>query len=252
MENRALRRIISSPFENFKITSYGIILYSIKSKKWIMVRRKESVEYMLFMRGKYEKSDIFTLVKGFTYEEVIKTKNMIDDPKLFISESKRVYKKFKISSYNTFLNSKDIIAKVINKLQNNRYSFHDLCWEWPKGMVEKDENGYECAIREFEEEVGIKLNQDSISSIMQLKPQYHNYPNTTIEIIFWFITIDTDFEIKPPSKNDIEVSDRRWMTDDEVIDVLTNKRSSILHSEPSIIHYSNIYRNCFEICVANM
>lgn len=253
MKKRVLRRIISSPFDNYCIRSYGIILYCINTKKWLMVKRKDSVEYVLLMKGRYEKSEILMLMRGLTKDEIFKVKIMLDDPKYFVTESMRTCEKYKNYSYQTFQDSIKLIRKAIEKLEQSNYNFHQLNWEWPKGMINKGENEFSCAQRELEEETGISLDNNDTSDIIRLSPQRHCYVNKTIEVTFWFVTIHDEIPMTPPSSSDLEVSDRRWFTSDQVERILDGyiyrHRADVIHNEPSIVHHSNMYKNLFNNCL---
>lgn len=248
MNHTPLRRIISTSYEHHKITSYGLVVYSKKNKKWIMVRRKHSIEYVMLMKGRYEKSFIPVLLKGLTLEEIKNLEKFLLNSSYYFNEIKKFNKPgvFHLNNcYDLFKNCKDVITTVLNKMKKDKFTWYELQWEWPKGMCDKNESGINCAIREFKEEVGIDISNFS-AKVYSLKSQNNLYSDKIIELYFWLYIIDDDFIINPCEEEDFEISERKWMTEKEVYEVLSVKRTGPIHSEPSIIHRNEVYKNIFE------
>ena len=100
----------------------------------------------------------------------------------------------------------EIIAaggKVVNNKSEILFIYRNKMWDLPKGKAEKNENIAETAIREVEEETGIK----NLSIIKPLDKTYHifkrggkNYLKTT----YWFeMKSDFNGKLKPQKKEGI-------------------------------------------------
>ena len=100
----------------------------------------------------------------------------------------------------------EIIAaggKVINNKSEILFIYRNKKWDLPKGKAEKNENIAQTALREVEEETGIK----NLSIIKPLKKTYHifkrggkNYLKTT----YWFeMKSDFNGKFKPQKKEGI-------------------------------------------------
>jgi ADP-ribose pyrophosphatase YjhB (NUDIX family) len=87
-------------------------------------------------------------------------------------------------------------------------------WDLPKGKLDKGENLEDCAIREVEEETGlknVKLNSPLIVT-------YHTYHEGTKHILkesHWFsMTVEGEQKLSPQTEEDI--SDIQWIDQDKI------------------------------------
>jgi 8-oxo-dGTP pyrophosphatase MutT (NUDIX family) len=126
-----------------------------KSISVLMVRRKDSMSYMEFIRGKYDSNDEDYIKKQFV--------NMTVDEQKFISTSK-----FETLWTKLWGNSRDIDSPeyeaALNKFNclnvkklilESPSKFVEPEWGFPKGRRMRGETDLQCAIREFEEETNI-------------------------------------------------------------------------------------------------
>ena len=99
-------------------------------------------------------------------------------------------------------------------------------WDLPKGKMEKNEEPMICAVREVEEECGIKAK-----IIEKLKPTYHSYNLKGKRIMkktYWYsMECTDDSNLKPQTEEGIE--DLKWLTTKEVKHALKNSYNSITH-----------------------
>jgi 8-oxo-(d)GTP phosphatase len=97
-------------------------------------------------------------------------------------------------------------------------------WDLPKGKLEKAENPLLCAVREVEEECGLKVKVEE-----KLPSTWHSYNMKGKRIMkktHWYLMKCTDdTEMKPQIEEDIE--DLKWMDKGEVKLALKNSYSSI-------------------------
>lgn len=163
-------------FKNCKspIVSYGVVQFRIidKKRQYLMIRRKDTLGYIDFLRGKYKLYDrkyILNMMKQMTNDE--KRKIMEND---FSTLWKNLWKK----TDNLLQKSEeDVSREKYNELKtticaDNKSILHHLidesnqfeCWdepEWgfPKGRRNYLEKDYDCALREACEETGYKVNE---------------------------------------------------------------------------------------------
>jgi hypothetical protein len=139
-----------------------------------MIRRKHSLSYVEFLRGKYNLNDINhleMLFKNMAPDEINNILNNEFDElwnslwkktsknKIFQKEyriSKELFTKLKESS--VYLNSLSKIKPLYNSPE----------WGFPKGRRNLFEKDLDCALREFEEESGYKSN--NIELIENVQP----------------------------------------------------------------------------------
>ena len=158
-----------------KFTKYNNMI------KFLLVKRKHSLNYIDFIRGKYDILDISPLFKMFNYmskDEIDRIHNMSFDnmwnklwkltarSKKYSNEYNRSKKKFNEISTNGTL------AIILNTCT----PYETTEWEIPKGRKEPNEKNIDCAIREFTEETSI--DRDSYTILTSIDPIHDNFIGT--------------------------------------------------------------------------
>jgi 8-oxo-dGTP pyrophosphatase MutT (NUDIX family) len=128
---------------------------------YLIVRRKHSLGYIEFIRGRYETDNletIYHLIRQMTPDEIkdIKTKEFKDlweevwkktsYNKLYLKEMEDSIEKFNYLKQNNILD---------DKLKND---YDEPEWGFPKGRRNPNEKNLKCALREFWEETSIDKN----------------------------------------------------------------------------------------------
>jgi 8-oxo-dGTP pyrophosphatase MutT (NUDIX family) len=145
---------------NVPITSYGVIVYDINKKKYLMICRSKSFGYIDFLHGNYGLNNIDQL------------QTLVDE--MSIKEKENILNYEFDCLFNDLWNSKTTNEKSKNKfnllkngliINNNHVSLEKIVedstthwetpeWEFPKGRKNYHEKAIDCAIREFTEETG--------------------------------------------------------------------------------------------------
>lgn len=220
------------------ITSIGIILYRVNNKniEYLLIRRKDSLGYVDFLRGKYSiynKNHIINIINEMTNDE----KNIILNEDfdtlwndLWGDEMKNQYKNEYKSSFEKFNLLKEGINITFNEKEDN-YNLNDLInisntnwsepeWGFPKGRREVGEKDFECAMREFEEETGYK--RENITLIQNIIPLEENFTGSNYKSYkhkYYLGTIDYNSTLTNNYQK-TEVSKMLWMKYDECIKCL--------------------------------
>ena len=151
------------------ITSYGVILFrhSPEGLQFLMIRRKDSFDYIDFIRGKYTCHNIEQLQKIIDEisvpekERLLNTSSFEELWKLLWGESNCVQyrgeelsssKKFELLKNGITINNEFITLESL--IKNSSTKWAETQWEIPKGRKNFQEKDLECALREFEEETG--------------------------------------------------------------------------------------------------
>jgi len=159
------------------IISYGIILIDKpilpvnEPAKLLMIRRKDSMAYTEFLRGKYEQDNIpyiKTLLSNMTITEYdllrVSTFDELWTHHWGVGRDHHS-KEFEISKerFNT-LN--------ITELLDGLHGYEESEWGFPKGRRAPRENDIECAIREFNEETNIPRESFAICNNLLLSETF--------------------------------------------------------------------------------
>jgi len=216
--NRTNRLVLYSPFTPKSIISYGLIVFSKNTGRWLLVRRKHSVEFLTFIKGFYRLTYLPILLSLLTHEETLMIRDLINEKSfndLYFSTLKLDSNNYRYA-LDRFLESKDIIMSIINIV----HSDNSLQWNWPRGRVSDNrENPFLCACREFVEEVEVPLPQPMYIS----KNYYSEIINTVtgrcIESRYWIYVIENEIYLNPVENHD-EVSHRAWFTTEQCNNLL--------------------------------
>lgn len=139
------------------IMSFGVICFRIVNDKiqYLMIRRKDSLGYVDFLRGKFNQYNDFHLkniISEMTDEEIVNIQTK-EYPylwnKLWEKEDEKCDKK-NLEKFNFVKNQKSHL------LVENNFKWKEPEWGFPKGRRNNRENDFDCSMREFEEETGFK------------------------------------------------------------------------------------------------
>lgn len=143
------------------IMSLGVICYRINKKneiEYLMIRRKDSLGYVDFLRGKYNQYNDFHLkniIMEMTESEISNIHNMNYSQlwdKLW-NKTNEKYDKKCMEKFNFVKTHK------LNLLLENNCHWNEPEWGFPKGRRNNKENDFDCSMREFEEETGFCRNK---------------------------------------------------------------------------------------------
>jgi len=169
------------------ITSTGIVAYNkINGEyRYLMIRRKDSLGYVDFMRGKYHinnKTYIMNIINEMTNTEKhnIITKDFNDlwntlwgdyVTNQYKNEKTIAYEKYRLLKSGIIINNQ--FTDLEQLVNNSTTNWSEPEWGFPKGRRNYMETDIKCAIREFEEETGYSKN--NINLIQNLIPYEESF-----------------------------------------------------------------------------
>ena len=163
------------------ITSIGIIIFNNDDElKYLMIRRKDSLGYVDFMRGKYplyNKCYLLNIINEMTINEkhnlLTKTFDELWQELWgdhigvqYRGEEKNSKEKFNLLKNGINIQNKlYTLEELINESETN---WEEPEWGFPKGRRNYQEKDLSCALREFEEETG--CNKNSLKLVYNILP----------------------------------------------------------------------------------
>ena len=253
-------------FHNCKnpITSLGIIIFNDENYKkdnsneieYLMIRRKDSLGFVDFLRGKYplfNKRYLLNIISEMTNEEKNKLLNNDFDNLWeelwgdYIGVQYRGEEKVSKEKFNslklgiTLLHDEYTLESLIN-LSNT--SWKDPEWGFAKGRRNFQEKDLNCALREFEEETG--YNKNSIKLIQNLLPLEEVFTGSNYKSYkHKYYIAKLDKSINPISSyQKSEVSKVEWLVLNyglKIIRPYNLERIDILKKVDNIIKTYNFY-----------
>jgi len=244
----------SYKYSNEPLTSYGVICFrynhfDINKFEIILIRRKDTIGYVEFLRGKYSienKDYIIELLNLMTQYEKDKLINVRDFDKLRemlgmtkkSSAYKNEYEDAK-AKFNVLLeDEQDGLDKLVLKSQ----TFWDTPeWEIPKGRRHNNEKNINCAVREFTEETGLVPNDFLIyPNIKPLEELYTGINKIKYRHVYYFAEFDSFKKLNLDINNKhqaCEIGDINWFTYTNCMKIL----------RPYHISKKNIIKKAFQI-----
>ena len=138
------------------IMSFGIICFRyhpiLKENQYLMVRRKDSLGYVDFLRGKYNQNNDFHLrniIDEMTGKEISHIQNH-EYSYLWNDLWNKVNEKCERKNVEKF----NFVRTTKQELFEEAQKWEEPEWGFPKGRRNTKENDFDCSIREFEEETG--------------------------------------------------------------------------------------------------
>ena len=219
------------------ITSIGFVAFTKNENskneddrfKFLMIRRKDSLAYVDFLRGRYKINNLEylqTMINDMTNNEKERLINK-DFDELWIglwgrdlgihnrSEEKVSREKFNNLKTGTYIDNNFInLNKIINNSDN---VWEEPEWGFPKGRRNHSEKDLPCALREFQEETGYLSNDlNLINNILPMEEIFIGSNYKCYKHKYFLAYIDNS---KEPDYNyqETEVSKVEWKTIDDVL-----------------------------------
>lgn len=183
------------------IISLGIILFkylrSTDTIKYLLVRRKDSIGYVEFIRGRYVSSDIKyikriisemhqgELKKLLNKDFVTLWKNlwMNNDTNQYRKDFNKALHKFKKIKEGYKIGNEHISLKSL--INENETNWKETEWGIPKGRRNLRETDLEAAEREFKEETSINDNDYTIFKNKKFIEEYTGSNNVVYKHIYF-------------------------------------------------------------------
>ena len=208
------------------ITSVGIILVNYENKipKYLLVRRKDTFGYSDLIRGKYPMyNNVFieNLVNEMTLnekKEILKILDEIEvegkDPNDTILKRFYMYLKSDETTVTNGINLRKII-------ENSITNWKEPEWGFPKGRRNLRESDYDCAIREFQEESGLKKDEyEILRNIRPVEEIFYGSNNIRYKHIYYIAEskLERELQIDPENKHQrTEIGNIGWYTLNEAL-----------------------------------
>jgi len=225
------------------------ILFYRNHIKFLMVSRKYSIGFVEFVRGNYDVTEPYTIIKLFNnmYEEDIKhiSHGNYDDLIIYfmareMDSSEKILEKIYDGKYS----SEYLEAKVkFNALKNPQLcgeehgipfnlkyytdnikpKWDSYEWGFPKGRRDRDEDNYKCACREFEEETGTQsINYSVLNKIDPVEEIFLGTNGVTYKHQYYIGVNNADNcnLIDYNNYDKYEIGEIKWLTYDEAINII--------------------------------
>jgi ADP-ribose pyrophosphatase YjhB (NUDIX family) len=189
-----------------------------------MIRRKNSMNYIEFIRGKYDPSDTSHLKNIFslmTKEENLKILNsnfelLWNELWKDTAKSKIYQKEFNLSK----IKFEELKENNFYDLLNNLSNYEEAEWGFPKGRRNTNEKNLMCAIREFNEETSLGFEHLHILERLSCaEEEYIGTNGIKYKHIYYLASSDKEQDLSINNDYQIyEIGDMSWFTIPEALE----------------------------------
>lgn len=255
----------------FPITSVGIIAFRYNTQKqleYLLIRRKDTIGYIEFMRGKYtlnNKLYLLNIISEMTRSEKTKLLTEYFDTlwvglwgdcicNQFRSEEKNARDKFEAlklgitinatANANTTTSTNSLHYNLQTLIAESQTDWSEPEWGFPKGRHNNLEKDLACGLREFEEETGYPTH--NIKIIQNILPYEEiftgsNYKSYKHKYYLGYINL-TQEPCKP--YQDTEISKIAWCTYDDATKLIRPynlEKLAMLEKINTVLGKYNVY-----------
>ena len=245
LENKQLNTLENNQLNNFKnnqLNNFENKIDNYDKIKILMIRRRHSLNYVQFIRGKYTLFNLNKIFKLMTKSENILIKNNNFEylwNELWCDTAKnKNYKKEYLNSKNKFNKLKE--NNFYNLLEENNMSdYLEPEWEFPKGKRNNKETSLLCAMREFKEETNININNINIfKNIECIDEKYKGTDNKYYKHSYYMAISNNNFKLNT-IEHISEVGDINWFNINDALNKIRNYNINKLELINNIYYFIN-------------
>jgi 8-oxo-dGTP pyrophosphatase MutT (NUDIX family) len=185
--------------------------------RMLMVRRKDSMSYMEFLRGKYDMTNpdyIHRLIQNMTMDE---QRRIVEMP--FLNLWTLLWGDGRDVHSPEFYDAKEKFEALdrCRLVYEYRSFWNEPEWGFPKGRRMRGETDVDCAIREFYEETNISRGAYTLCKNLEFEEVFTGTNNVTYKHVYFigFLTKEIDVKQKLTAVQRREISLVQWMSFDE-------------------------------------
>ena len=211
------------------ITSLGIVAFAVieGETRYLMIRRKDTLGFMDFMRGKYSLYNREYLLNLLNEMTVHEKRDLLENDfdtlwkRLWCNQSGqyRTEEEASRDKFNALLSgvmSQGETFTLAELVSASTTSWEEAEWGFPKGRRNHNEKDVDCAMREFEEETGYYAG-DIIENIQPFEEIFMGSNYRSYKHKYYLMKMDAVDEGKSRSFDKSEVSKIEWKSYEECL-----------------------------------
>lgn len=250
------------------ITSMGVIIYKhnneTNEKNYLMIRRRNTLGFVEFMRGKYTLDNYKYILNIFTIMTIHEREMILNNSfdylwdKLWMNRNLKQYhseyshskKKYEILSSGlivTSLNQK-LTLQDFHRMADRNYTEQE--WGFPKGRRNLKENDLEAAKRECNEETGLTESDYRVcEDYPKFEEVFLGTNNIRYKHIYFLAEFTSDKKLGVDLNNKtqvMEISSVNWFSKDQCLKKIRNyneEKKILIKKVDEYLSNINISRN---------
>lgn len=209
--------------------SYGLILYACNTDKWLLIKEKYTPFFTLIMHGLYRDSSLPFLLDGITAGELELLKILQQNYTKLESLYGQMFtnkKEMACPSYTYSRLQSPTMLSQLKKERDNRKEY----WSFPSGKPIYNEDSFFCAVRECQEETGIRIDLNNCIVGNSVIENIALISGGLLCKTYWPVILPSESKLPNISTAQNEVDEARWMTNEDAKLVLSNSKYQLLQN----------------------
>ena len=225
--------------------------------QFLLIQRRDSLGFIELIRGRYKATDIDYIrlhLGGITKDEQQRYRDGPFDVlwnSMWGLNHSHLYK----NEFETAMAKWELIHKGVTDTNGKLWTVDDLIasaeppkdtpeWGFPKGRRDAQESDYICAMREMEEETGVKEREVvAIQNIEPLNESFFGSNHVNYCHKYFIVWVPPSVNIKFNSENDHmrrEIGDIQWLSLDQA---LARIRPENIEKKEVLLRAASLFRN---------
>lgn len=225
--------------------------------QFLLIQRRDSLGFIELIRGRYKATDIDYIrlhLGGITKDEQQRYRDGPFDVlwnSMWGLNHSHLYK----NEFETAMAKWELIHKGVTDANGKLWTVDDLIasaeppkdtpeWGFPKGRRDAQESDYICAMREMEEETGVKEREVvAIQNIEPLNESFFGSNHVNYCHKYFIVWVPPSVNIKFNSENDHmrrEIGDIQWLSLDQA---LARIRPENIEKKEVLLRAASLFRN---------
>jgi len=256
-ESLPTRIIVNSPFSQRHLISYGLAVFALDTRRWLLVRPLTTPNFSSIVRGFYRVSELKNMTKHIVHverESLLTCLRAKDSAKEFENLYARLFAlhapeeaaedaRDRAYALQRFLDAR---RELLSALESDECAAV-IEWTWPKGRRNgANETNLETAVREFEEESGISSRDIHIITNEPLVEFYKSNNGRVYETQCWVGVVEREAQL-PPITAVGEIGDRRWIDEDEITRMFSPIEGDMNLSHSSRLAHFEAFKRAIDV-----
>jgi len=193
---------------------FNLPVQNTEDVRMLMVRRKDSMSYMEFLRGKYELMQaeyVHRLIQNMTQDE---QRRIVEMP--FLTLWSQLWGDTRDVHSPEFYDAKEKFEALdrTRLVYEHRSEWSEPEWGFPKGRRMRGETDVDCAIREFYEETNIPRSAYTLCRNLCFEEVFTGTNNVQYKHVYFIGLLNKDIDVsqKLTAMQRREISCVKWMS----------------------------------------
>lgn len=233
------RKVVKSPFQKRIYVKYGIVAFSWKTQRWLLMNQNYTPFFTQILTGSYRNSDLLSLLRHITVDELESLQKLSEESFAF---NDLFYKIFPNSNLDDLVYAKERFlgnGTMFIQYKADETQPTSLTWDFPcEPLLNERDNPVDCALRAFKEHTSLSITPKEKSFLgydpFCVKEVGGVCEDQRCESRYWLVIYMDEPKIMRHNL-DCENVQMNWCNSKEAIEMLGTQKGKIIEQAEAII-----------------